>query len=71
METMTVKDLQDRENLTLVTDSQDIEAICINVGCNPLAFGCLFVEVKNGEYGDIYGCYSNIPCLRYPAEKIN
>ena len=66
---MKVKDMDNRFNL--VTNSQHIEAISIYLGVNPLSFGCMFVEVLEGEYGEVYGCYSNIPCLHYDVEKIH
>lgn len=65
---MKVKEMDDR--FILVTDSQDIEQISVSCGVNPLSFGCLFVEVLDGEYGEIWGCYSNIPKLEYELEKI-
>jgi hypothetical protein len=68
---MKVKDLQERKELELITNSQDIESIAVMIGVNPLSFGCLFVELIDGEFGDVYGCYSNIPYLHYEVEKIH
>jgi len=68
---MTVKDIQGRADLELISNSQDIENICVDIGVNPLSFGCLFVEIIDGELGDVYGCYSNIPYLHYDLEKIH
>jgi hypothetical protein len=68
--TMKVRDLQG-EKYQLVTNSQDIEAISVDLGINPESFGCMFVEVINGEYGEVYGCYSNIPYLHYDVEKVH
>jgi len=67
----TVKDIQDNENLVLVTNSQDIEEISAYFNVNPENFGCMFVEILDGEYGKVYGCYSNIPYLHYDLEQIN
>ena len=46
---MLVKDIP--ENFELVTDSQEIGSIADNLGIDLDDYGCLFVEVLEGEYG--------------------
>ena len=61
-----VSDLEGLE-LTLVQDSQDMEAVFDLIGL-PAAerseWGCLFVEVLDGEYGKIYAVEGSVPYLR-------
>jgi hypothetical protein len=68
---MIIADIQNNENLQLVTDSQDIAAIANYFNVNPESFGCMFVEILDGEYGKVYGCYNNIPYLHYELEQLN
>jgi hypothetical protein len=51
----TVADMDKR--FTLVTDSQEIEEILSSVApqFDSSDFGCLFVEVLDGEYGEVFG----------------
>jgi hypothetical protein len=56
---MLIKDIP--KHFELVTDSQDIDAIADIEGINLGDYGCLFVEVLDGEYGTIYGCSGIIP----------
>lgn len=56
----TVADLEGRDDLVLVTDSQEIEALRENFG-NPDWWdydGC-FVEVDEGDYDDVY-CFHGV-----------
>ena len=62
----TVSDIP--ENFTLVTDSQEIDAILESIGHEkddfPFTYpGCLFVEVLDGEYGDIFYSAYHVPYL--------
>lgn len=69
----TVKDIQDRDDLQLVDNSQDVTEIKKNICGNRHDlddFEVFFVNVDNGEYGDIYGIYQNIPHLSYDLYKI-
>lgn len=61
---MTVKDIND-PRFSLVTDSQDIEFILEYLGCPELRdeIGCMFVEVLDGDYGEIYYCENSVPWL--------
>ncbi len=67
---MTVKDLEAREELTLVTNKEDIEIILNDIGESDKEYGCLFVDTSNGEYGDVYSCRSNIPYLHFTVNKL-
>jgi hypothetical protein len=60
-----VKHLQDKR-YTLVNDSQDIVATLEQIGrsdCLEDNFGCLLVEVLDGDYGQVWGIASNVPYL--------
>jgi hypothetical protein len=65
---MLVKDIPER--FELVTDSQDIDAIAENEGIDLDDYGCLFVEILEGEYGQVYGCSGSIPYLTDTAYLI-
>lgn len=68
---LTVKDLESREDLMLITDSQDRKALEDHFG-NPewMDYGCYFVEVVEGDYGDVYGCESSVPHLSEYVDTI-
>jgi len=66
--TMLVKDIPNE--FELVTDSQEIGSIAANLGIDLDDYGCLFVEVLDGEYGQVYGCSGNIPYLMDTAYLI-
>jgi hypothetical protein len=66
----TVADIPD--SFTLVQDSQDVQATLDYIGKLdrlPDA-GCLFAEVLDGDYGDVYLCERYIPFLTATLEKI-
>lgn len=65
---MIVKDIP--EHFELVTDSQEIGFIADNEGIDLDDYGCLFVEVLDGEYGTIYGCLGIPPYLMDTAYLI-
>ena len=63
--------LQERDDLVLVTDKQEVDAIKHHFG-NPYWWdfdGCL-VKVKDGEYDEVYCFAGNIPFLHKPIYKI-
>ena len=68
----TIRSIDMRDDLHLVTDSQDMEAISEYLG-NPEWFkdfdGC-FVKVGEGEYEEIYCFEGIIPDLDKPLYKI-
>jgi len=63
--TCKVKNTQGDSDLTLISDTQEIDHIGDYLGINRLSedYGCLFVEIADGDYGHILGCESNIPYL--------
>lgn len=58
---MIVEDIQDREELHLISDSQDIEAIVEYMFSTKeieekdlySEIGCIFAEVIDGDYGEV------------------
>ena len=65
---MTIRDIEDRENLQLVTDSQDVEAIKEYLGSDIGEFDLdgidgFFVSIKDGDYSEILGFNGSIPYL--------
>ena len=60
------------ESFVLVSNSQDIQATLEHIGqSNRTAdAGCLFVEVLDGEYGEVYLCERSIPYLGATIEKL-
>jgi hypothetical protein len=60
---MHVRDIP--KHLTLVSDSQDIEATLESIGAMDQRedVGCMFVEVLDGEYGAVYGVERSTPWL--------
>lgn len=68
----TVQDINDNDSFALVSNSQDIKAVLEYIGKDDLIdeVGCLFVEMLDGDYGDVYYCKSNIPYLSYNIYKI-
>jgi len=66
------------EDWTLITDSQDIESLCKDIGasntiirnrvggCDSIKdIGLLFVDLYEGEYTQVWAHYQNIPHLSY------
>ena len=66
---MTVQDLNRREDLQFVNDSQDTDYIRDHIAgaCN---FDSFFVRVENGHYAEVYGMDSIIPYLDNEIIKI-
>jgi Domain of unknown function (DUF6839) len=65
-----VKDLG--EQFQLIQDSQDIHATLESIGkLEEFDFtGCLFAEVRDGDYGNVYLCPTFIPYLESPVRKL-
>lgn len=67
----TIKNIENRYDLQLVTDSQDVKAIRDYFG-NPEWWdfeGC-FVKVSDGEYDEVYCFEGIVPHLNKPLYKI-
>lgn len=63
---MKVKDLQDREDIQFLSDSQDVEDLRKEYP-NYMTF---FVVVGDGEYTQIYGMNHVIPFLEHDITKL-
>lgn len=63
------------DGLQLITDSQEVEAVFESIGklktMNRNAFGGLFVEIKDGEYGRIYAFRGCIPAALKALTKVH
>ena len=69
----TVKEIKDRKDLTLVSDSQDVHEIADHIGLDRGEFGAYFVKVENGDYSEIYAIEGSVPYLHkrlYEIERI-
>ena len=67
-----VKDLETRKDLILITDSQEIKSTLESVGLLKYMdyCGCLFVEVGEGDYEDIYLCEYSVPLIWHRVYNI-
>lgn len=55
----------------LVQDSQDISATLESIGApNDGEFGCLFVEVLDGDYGQVWGQSTFVPYLNNELRNV-
>lgn len=69
---MNVKQLEElRPELVLVHDSQDVEEICTMIKADSGKWKCLFVEVLNGEYGDVFAIENLIPHYNLEVTQIS
>jgi len=68
----TIEDIQNREDLSLATDLQDTEFIKEYLGNHEDIedFDGFFVNVKDGEYTEIYGFEGSVPYLYKSLWKI-
>ena len=66
---MKIKDIPE-ENFVLITDSQEIEYILTNYTRDKKSYGCLFVQLGEGEFVKIYGCKDTIPYLNCDVEEL-
>ncbi|MBS3748163.1 MAG: hypothetical protein KGY67_00500 [Candidatus Thermoplasmatota archaeon] len=67
-----IRSIEHRDDLQLVTDSQDVDAIKDYFG-NPDwmdEFGGCFVNVKEGDYDEVYCFNGNVPYLDKSLFKI-
>jgi hypothetical protein len=68
--TTTVRNLSDPK-FTLVTALDEIERVLSDLNLSEYIVGCLFVEVVDGDYGEVWGIWSRIPYLTEVAYKLN
>lgn len=68
----TIKDLDKRQDLQLITDSQDVEAIKERFGNDQDLedFGGFFIKIDNGDYDEVYGYEGTIPDLDKDIYKV-
>ena len=60
----TVADLNKRDDLQFVSDSQDVNSIKEYLGIDDLDYiNSLFVRVENGDYAEVYGIEGIVPYL--------
>ena len=67
-----IKDIQNRNDLQLVTDSQDVKEIWDYFGnrSNATMFEGFFVKVEEGDYSEVYGFHGIVPELQKELYKI-
>ena len=66
---MKVKDLEDRDDLIFVSDSQEVQAFKESIGFG-YAPDSLFVKIEDGECTEVYGMCGIIPFLNYEIWRI-
>lgn len=72
----TLDDLQDRDDLLLLTNSQDVDAVLQSIGWpsildhDPPDIGGLLVSVDDGCYAEIYGFPGNLPVRHASVYRI-
>lgn len=68
----TVKDLETREDLQLITDTQDINMIKAYFGNSEDLedFNAFFVKIESGDYTEVYGFSGIIPELHKQIWKV-
>ena len=73
----TIKDIQDRDDLILVMDSQEVQAVLEHINYplkddeSPMDFSGLFVSIQDGDYLDIFAYEGTIPYLFENIWKID
>jgi hypothetical protein len=65
-----ISDLNDRTDLQLVTDSQDVKAVKEALGKKARDYDGFFVKIENGEYAEVYGFSGSVPGLGKPVYRI-
>ena len=67
----TIRNLQEREDLELITSDEGIKQIKEHLG-NPqwFDFDACFVKIEEGEYKEIYCYYGKIPDLDKVVYKV-
>lgn len=68
-QTQTVEDLQDREDLIFVSDSQDVEPIKSSFP-DAEEYDSFFVKIGEGEYIEIFGMFGIVPYHINPIYKV-
>lgn len=66
----TVGDLQHRNDLTHVVDSQDVQALKEHVGKKANAYDSFLASVGDGDYKEVYGMEGTVPHLSKRVTRI-
>ena len=70
--TMKVRDIQNRQDLQFINDSQDVEFLREYFGNNLDMFelDSFFVKIEDGDYTEVYGIEGIVPNLEKTLFKI-
>ena len=68
IESKRIENLSD--DLFLVMDSQDVEAIKGHLGSLPFDYDGFFVQIADGDYTEVWGFEGNIPYSWKTAERL-
>lgn len=66
---MNICDVEHRDDLQLVTDSQWVEAILKTINCEE-GYGGLFIKQEAGQITECYGFYGIVPDLSKLLDKL-
>lgn len=66
---LTVEDIQEREDLQFISDSQDVQAIKELIP-DAKPYDSFFVKVEEGDYTEVYGMYGIVPYFYKFLEKL-
>lgn len=66
----TVGDFQDRDDIQLETDSQEIQLTLDYFNLENEGYGFLLVGDKDGEITEIYASEYAVPAINCPVEKL-
>ena len=71
---MIIADIQEHEDIILVTDSQDMLEILSDIGQSEdiRYYGCLFVKLDtlSADYQIVYGSPASVPRLTAPLDRL-
>lgn len=56
-------------HLQFVSDSQDVQAIHEHLGPESLDYDAFFVDIKDGEYSEVWGIVGIVPYLSKLASR--
>jgi len=58
------------QHLQLITDSQDVQAIREYLGKDAGNYAAFFVDIRNGEYAEVWGMVGIVPYLSKLVNKL-
>jgi hypothetical protein len=70
METTTVAELNNRDDLILASDSQDVQYVKEYLGEIAQDYDSFFLKVEDGDYAEVWGMEGIIPYLYKTVHKI-